>query len=102
MIRLIGILTPLVVVIVIASCTTQETGSIDLATSAAMSAPMPPPMPPPKPPKPNPGCAVDTDCTEPARPRCDVASATCVQCLGDAGCAPGQRCQMDSMCHPMP
>jgi len=93
-----------------------------------MPMPMPTPMPTtstPMPTTPMP-CAVDMDCPKPM-PHCDPSTLSCMECLtgadcmkdpmhrfcdgttarcvactADAGCAPGEHCEMDSTCHPMP
>jgi hypothetical protein len=105
------------------ACTTNETGSIDLAGSA-MPPPMPPMKPPPMPPDPKKmGCATDMDCqgpksrcdiaaaqcvecsseldcTDPMRPFCEQDAAKCVECTNDSVCGPGGKCGPDSTCKP--
>src|SRR5438132_9911551 len=40
------------------------------------------------------GCGSDTDCAvHPGRHRCELTSMTCVPCLQDTDCGPGQQCQ---------
>lgn len=92
-------------------CTTENTGSIDLFYSATPSVERPPPpMPMPMPRAPGcpheadgcTPCTKDGDCDDSAKPRCDVASGICAQCLADKDCkdvsdrprcdAPSARC----------
>src|SRR5262245_28067702 len=38
-------------------------------------------------------CLRDTDCGDPARPRCDVTTHACVVCTADADCPLGKVCK---------
>jgi hypothetical protein len=88
-------MTAIGVAIVTAGCTTRETASIDLLLASAKPPKMA--MSPPKMPPPKMICASDTDCTMP-KSRCDVASASCVECIGDPDCGDPKRafCSRDA------
>jgi hypothetical protein len=77
-------LAGLAAAVTVASCTTSETGSIELSPSA----PMPAAMKPPKAPKMPMPCAEDMDCPKPM-PHCDLGSSACVACKGDVDCGAG-------------
>jgi hypothetical protein len=109
-----------------AACTTNETGSIQLAASAGPKPPKPPKPPmPPMPempcsadmecPKPMSHCKLsagvcveclkDPDCPDPRKPHCEVDGGMCVECPSrspDSGCPKDDKCGPDPMCRPMP
>jgi Cys-rich repeat protein len=61
-------------------CSMEDTGSIAFVTRDSTKGPKKPPKP----------CAGDGECTPPT-PYCDLASATCIECLADPNCAGPKR-----------